>query len=371
MRKIDLLDIAYDSKKKKTRKEIFLEKMEAIIPFELCLELIRPYYYLNGNGRQPIPLETMFRMYLVSNWYNTSDEATEDLVIENHAVRRFVGLNIMSDSVPDETTLWNFRSLLEYHKLTEKIFEAINFRLEQSGILCKQGSIVDATLIAAPSSTRNKDKSRDPEMSSTKKNNNYVHGMKSGIGVDDQSGLVHTVVTKTAKVHDIEMAAELLHGEETRIGGDAGFIGLEKREDIIKKFGAEPVESLPAKPKKRGRQPKPKAVLSLKVQMAINRKRMKIAAMPDGEEKELLQAEEKAKSQIRAKVEYPFRYLKCVFGFRKTRVRGLERNHAKLVMMYALTNLYLLTSMGVILKQQQFLQDKSALLQKNGAENTK
>ena len=270
MKQTDLLDFATNPNGKKTRKKVFLEKMEAIVPFELCLDIIRPYYYLNGLGRQPRELETMFRMYLISNWYNSSDEATEDLLIDDISVRRFCGLGL-TDNPPDETTLWRFRELLEYHKLTERIFEEINRELEKSGILCKTGSIVDAAIIAAPHTTHNKEKKRDPEMSSTNKNNNWHFGQKSHIGVDDESGLVHTVVTTTAKVHDIDVAAKLFHGSEERIRGDAAFVGLEKREDIIAKFGAEPIENLPVRPKKRGRQPKQKPVLSQKIQILINR----------------------------------------------------------------------------------------------------
>lgn len=338
--------------------------MEAIVPFELCLGIIRPFYAVAGDGRPPVSLEKIFRMLLVQEWYQTSDEATEDLLYENTPIRNFVGIDLAKESVPDETTLWRFRDLLIRNALTEKIFEAINAELVKSGIMCKSGTIVDATLIEAPTSTKNKDKKRDSEMSSTRKNGKYHFGLKSHIGVDAKSGLIHSAKTTTAKVADITEAVNLFHGEEETLYGDAGFVGLEKREDIVKKFGE---ESPPELPVKRGRKPKVKPLLTSKVKILVNKRRMKIERLPDGEEKTKLKAEEKAKSQIRSKVEFPFRYVKQVFGFKKTRVRGLKKNNAKLFMLYALTNLCLLTTIGVILKNNRFLQDQSALLKKNGS----
>jgi len=365
MSQLTFSEIEYSSKKKVTRKEIFFEKMEKIIPFQLCLNIIRPFYAVAGNGRQPIPLETMFRMYLVQSWYNTSDEATEDLLYENDAVRRFVGVRLNVDAIPDETTLWRFKDMLVKNGLTETIFEAINVCLAEGGVLCKAGTIVDATIIEAPSSTKNRDKKRDPAMSSTRKNNKYHFGFKSHIGVDDESGLIHSIETTTASVADIDVAVELFHGEEQRIRGDAGFVGIEKREDIINKFGAEPECNLPPRPIKRGRQPKQKPILRQDLKVLVNKKRKKISSLPEGEEKTTLKAIEKAKSQIRYKVELPFRYVKQVFGFRKTRVRGLEKNHAMLCMMYALTNLYICVNKGVLLINNKFYRGNSVVLQTN------
>jgi IS5 family transposase len=330
-------DLESASKRKRTRKEIFLMQMEQIVPVKACCEVILPYYIEKGTGRQPIALEKMFRMYLIQNWYNTSDPATEDLLYDIAAVRDFVGIDLLKESVPDETTLCRFRHLLEKNNITQRIFNLINEALKASGKICSEGTIVDATLISAPSSTHNKDNSRDKEMSSTHKNGKWHFGLKLSIGADKDSGIVHSIAVATAKTADIEMAAAVLTGKEEEIYGDAGYCGLEKREDIKTLFGEAEVLR---KKVKRGRQPKAKTV-AVNVKILINGRRMKISKMPDSEEKRQIKAAEKAKSQIRAKVEYPFRIIKRNFGFEKTPYKGLKKATAKIYMLMALANLYL------------------------------
>ncbi len=339
-KQVSFSELEYSGKRKKTKREIFLEAMEQIVPLEMMCEIIRPHYAVAGNGRQPIELKKMIKMYLISQWYNLSDEMTEDTIYENQAVRRYVGIELAQENAPDRTTLGKFRASLEKHGLNKKIFEEMNKRFKEQGIILREGTIVDATIIQAPASTRNKTKSRDPEMSSTKKNNNHHFGFKAHIGVDKESGLIHDIAVTTAKTADIEAAASVMHGEEKEILGDAGFIGLEKREDIINRFGQEPIENLAIAPIRRGPKAKVKPQLKKEICVKINRRRMKIHKMPDGEEKDRLKAEEKAKSQIRAKVEYPFRIMKVIFGFRKTRYKGLDKNENKLYMLFGLVNLY-------------------------------
>jgi IS5 family transposase len=335
-KQMNFSELEYSCKRKKTRREIFLEQMERLVPMKLFCDIIRPFYAVNGNGRQPIPLEKMVKMYLLSQWYNLSDEMTEDLLYENQAVRNYVGLDLTRENAPDRTTLCRFRHLLEKNGLTKRIFDEMNVMFVEKGILLKEGTILDATLIAAPTSTRNKDKSRDPEMSSTQKNNNYHFGLKAATGVDVESGLVHSLAIETAKTPDISAASKVLHGEEKEIFGDAGFAGMESREDIMAIYGAE--ETVVPKPRK-GRQPKPKKRVA-NVKLQINRRRMKIHRMPECEEKARLKAEERAKSAVRAKVEHPYRILKRVFGFRKTVYRGLKKAEAKLYMLFSLVNIY-------------------------------
>lgn len=330
-------ELEYLCKRKKTRREIFLEQMDMLVPIDLFCDIIRPFYAVKGNGREPIALEKMVKMYLISQWYNLSDEMTEDMLYENQAVRNYVGLDLSRENAPDRTTLCKFRHLLEKNQLTKAIFEAMNRVYAENGVLLREGTIVDATLIAAPTSTRNKEKSRDPEMSSTKKNNNYTFGLKASTGVDKYSGLVHSLSVDTAKTPDIEAAKNVLRGDEKEIYGDAGFLRLENREDIKALYETE--EVIRQKPKK-GKLRK-KITQIINVEFRINRRRMKIHKMPDGEEKTRLKAEEKAKSSVRAKVEHPYRILKRIFGFQKTVYRGLKKAEAKLYMLFGLVNIYL------------------------------
>ena len=255
----------------------------------------------------------MLRIHLLQQWYSLSDPAMEEALIEVPTMRRFAGIDLISDRIPDETTILTFRHLLEKHDLGEQIFETVKAHLSARGMTMRQGTIVDATLIAAPSSTKNKEGKRDPEMHQTKKGNQWYFGMKVHIGVDKDSGLIHSVVTTAANVHDLTPAAELLHGDEEVIYGDAGYQGIAKRPEM---------EGTAA---------------DFRVAMRPGKRRV-LPDTPEGRLQDLIEA---AKAHIRAKVEHPFRVIKQQFGFQKTRLRGLAKNRCKINVMAAVSNLYL------------------------------
>ncbi len=304
------------AKKKTTRREKFLAGMEEAVPWAALLAVVEPFYPEGRRGRPPIGLERMLRVYFLQQWYGLADEALEDALYDSQALRGFARIDL-SRGVPDATTLLNFRHLLETNGLCRGLFAAINADLAARGLLLRAGTLVDATLIAAPPSTKNKDRSRDPEMHSTKKGNQWHFGMKAHIGVDRASGLVHTLVATAANVADITQAAELLHGEETQVHADAGYVGVEKREEI------------------RTKDPEGR------IDWQIARKRGPIKAMAEGAEKEALKALEKAKAAVRALVEHPFHVVKNLFRHRKTRYRGLAKNRHQLHVLFGLANLVL------------------------------
>jgi IS5 family transposase len=324
-------DIDFQNKKKKTKKEIFLEKMSKCVPLKMFCDLIRPFYYVNGNGRQPISLEIMMKMYLVSNWYNLSDEATEDLLYDSLTVKSYIGV---TNNVPDATTLGKFRvEIIEKNNLNKKIFDELNKRLVADGVMFREGTIVDATIIDAPDSFKNKSKKPNPEMSSARKGNSCYFGFKAHIGADEDSGLVHSVTVTTASESDVAIGHTVLHGEEVRVRGDAGYIGLQNRLEVCEKFQDGTGEVVKVKLKKNR---KHKIHYAMKkresVEFIINKK-------PSGIKEDELVSEEQ-KSRIRAKVEHAFGLLKHIFGFRKTRLRTLSKNHNKLYMLFTLANIY-------------------------------
>ncbi len=236
---ISFAQAEYDKKKKRTRREVFLGKMEQVVPWSRLMEVIEPYYPKSGKrGRPPMGLERMLRMYFVQQWYGLADEAVEDAVYDSAALRNFMSIDLSRTSVPDATTLMGFRHLLEAHDLTKAMLVEVNIMLMERGLLrgwpraMTQGTLVDATLIAAPSSTKNKEHARDPEMHQAKKGNQWHFGMKAHIGVDKDSGLVHTLTTTAANVSDISQTPALLHGQEQDVWADAGYVGVEKREDM-------------------------------------------------------------------------------------------------------------------------------------------
>jgi IS5 family transposase len=222
---------------KRNKKEKSLAEIDQVVPWQALIDLIEPHYPKTSSkgGRPPYPLATMLRIHLMQQWYSLSDPAMEDALIEVAIIRRFAGIDLISDRIPDETTILAFRHLLEKHDLGQKAFETVKAHLKQRGMAMKQGTIIDATLISAPSSTKNKTGERDPEMHQTKKGNQWYFGMKVHIGVDKDSGLIHSVETTSANVHDITRAAQLLHGEEEVVYGDAGYQGIEKRAVIADK----------------------------------------------------------------------------------------------------------------------------------------
>lgn len=300
-------DLEYDQKKRKTRREVFLERMDGLIPWKRLEKRIRRYYPKAGNGRHAYPLSIMLRIHCVQLFYNLSDPAMEDMLYEIESVRRFVGVKL-SGSIPDETTILNFRHLLEKHSLGEKLFGEINKHLNEQGLTLKEGTIVDASIIAAPTSTKNKDGARDPEMHQVKKGNEWYFGMKMHIGVDDELGLVHSVTGTAANVHDITEAEKLLHGDEQRVRGDAGYRGIEKRPEHEDRDTDWEISMMPGQ----RRQLNPRSVVARR---------------------------EKKKASIRAKVEHPFWYAKQMFGYRKVRYRGLKKNLARIHMLLGFANL--------------------------------
>lgn len=213
MDQVSFSDVEYDQKKRKTRREVFLGRMDGLIPWSRLERRVRRHYPKSGRGRRPYPLSVMLRIHCVQLFYNLSDPAMEDMLYEVESVRRFVGLKL-TGTLPDETTILNFRHLLEKHQLGRKLFEEINRHLNAQGLALKEGTIIDASIISAPTSTKNKNKSRDPEMHQTKKGNEWYFGMKMHIGVDDTLGLVHSIATTAAHVHDIVAGGDLLHGDE-------------------------------------------------------------------------------------------------------------------------------------------------------------
>lgn len=308
-------ELEFAGKRKVTRREKFLASMDEVVPWDDLLAAIKPAYPDGKRGRPPIGLERMLRLYFLQQWYGLADEALEDAVYDSQAMRSFLGINLSTDPVPDATTLLKFRRLLEKNDLCSAVFETINAHLEERGLLMREGTLVDATIINAPSSTKNREKKRDPGMHQTKKGNQWYFGMKAHIGVDRQSGLVHTVISTAANVSDISQTAGLLHGSETQVHADAGYVGVEKRGEIK---AADPEGNL---------------------DWQIARRRQPIRKMEDGPGKENLLALEKAKASVRAFVEHPFHILKNLFKHRKTRYRGLAKNHHQLQVLFGLGNL--------------------------------
>jgi IS5 family transposase len=310
----------YAMKKKRTRREKFLGEMERIVPWARLGAVIEPLYPTSGRvGRQPIGINKMLRMYCLQQWYGLADEALEDALYDSQALRDFVGIDLSRESVPDATTLLKFRHLLQDNNLTRALFEEINAHLGQKGLLMRSGTIVDATIIAAPSSTKNEGNARDPEMHQVKKGNEWHFGMKAHIGVDADSGLVHSLSTTAANAADVTQAQHLLHGDETDVFGDAGYTGVAKREEIVK---AQADGSIDAD-----------------VRWHVAMKRGKLKAMPEGRYKKLITALEHAKAQVRARVEHPFHVIKNLFRHRKVRYKGLAKNEAQLFSLFALANI--------------------------------
>lgn len=307
-------ELEYAAKKKVTRRDRFLSEIEAITPWaELERTVVSFYPSGGGRGRPPIGLSRMLRMYVAQQCFGLSDEGIEDALYDSQSIRRFVGIDLSRESAPDATTLLKFRRLLETHQLTESIFNAINAHLAKKGLLLREGTIVDATLIAAPPSTKNREGKRDEEMHQTKKGQQWYFGMKAHIGVDALSGLVHTVIGTAANVSDVTQAQALLHGDETVALGDAGYQGVEKREENLECPVTWHIALRPSK-------------------------RKALRETPQGK---LVDWIEHTKASIRAKVEHPFHVVKNLFHHRKTRYRGLAKNTAQLFSLFGFANLVL------------------------------
>ena len=300
---------------KKTRKCQFLEQMDQVVPWAALVELIAPYYPEGRTGRPPFGLQTMLRTHFMQQWFSLSDPAMEEAFFDTPLYREFAQLQELS-RLPDESTILRFRHRLEEHKLSEQILQTVNDLLTERGLLLKVGTAIDATLIAAPTSTKNKDKARDPEMHSSKKGNQWYFGMKAHIGVDADSGLVHGVRGTSGHVSDIAEGNSLLHGQEKLGFGDAGYQGIEKRPDAK----ADVIWHIAMRPGKRKKLDK------------------------TNEADAMLDQAEKLKAGVRAKVEHPFRVIKRQFGHVKVRYRGLKKNTAQLFTLFALSNLWMVRS---------------------------
>lgn len=300
----------YATKKKRTKRDVFLSEMATIVPWAKLEALIEPHYPKLGpqGGRRPFPLPTMLRIYCLQQWYNLSDPGAEEALYDIQSMRAITGLELARDAIPDETTILNFRHLLERHDLTKAIFAAVSEHLSAKGELLRGGTIIDAALIAALPSTKNEAQKRDPEMSSSKKGNQWYFGMKTHIGVDAKSGLVHTAGVTTGKVHDAKVLANLIREDDTAVYGDKGYASDEKK----------------------------RAAQEAGVLWAVKEK-----AKPGRGLTKKQRAPNRRFGKVRAKVEHVFRVLKCQFGYRKVRYRGIAKNGTQVFALLALANLYL------------------------------
>jgi len=293
---------------RKSKRECFLEEMEPVVPWAELQALVEPYYPRGENGRPPVGLEIMLRVYFLQQWFNLSDPGAEDALYESPALRRFVSIDLGRAPAPDESTILQFRHLLEKHELGRAMLNTVNQYLERQGIRITTGTIVDATIIHAPSSTKNRSRERDPEMHQTRKGKQWYFGLKAHIGVDSKQGIVHSVCSSAASVADKHMLADLLHGEERKVWGDGAYQG---QGETIRQAAARAQD--------------------------MTSRRVRYKNFID----EIQKAKNRVKARVRAKVEHPFRILKRIFGFEKVRYRGLKKNHHRLCANFALVNLYL------------------------------
>jgi len=306
---------------KKTRKEQFLDDMERIIPWKELCEAIEPFYPKpQGAGRRPIGIERMLRIYFLQHWFNLSDPAAEEVLYDSRAMRQFVGIDLGEEPAPDETTICKFRHLMESHNLGDRLFNLVNQYLDENGLKVNRGTIVDASIINAPSSTKNKKKQRDPDMHQTRKGNQWYFGMKAHIGVDSKTKLIHSVVATPANVHDSVILGDLLHGEETRVWGDSAYAG---QGDVISDHA----------PRARD---------------FTNKKGSRYVTLSDAD-----RSRNRNKSKVRAKVEHIFGVMKCRFGFTKVRYKGLDKNAHHLFVSCALVNLVM--AKKTLLRKQKLL----------------
>jgi IS5 family transposase len=311
MKQMTLSASGFDRYGKTTRRAAFLAEMDRVVPWRELCALIEPFYPKAGNGRPPVGLERMLRIYFLQQWFNLSDPGVEEALYDSLAMRSFVGIDLGREPVPDETTACKFRHLLEKHEIGRQLFEQVHVHLEQHGIKVSKGTIVDATIINAPSSTKNKAGERDPDMSQTKKGQQWYFGMKAHVGVDSKTKVIHAVVATAANVADLTVLPDLLHGEETRVWGDQGYKG---QTAVIRKHAPNALD--------------------------FTNRRYRLNGVVD----EVQRAKNRSKSKVRAKVEHVFGVIKGVFGFVKVRYRGLNKNANRLFATCALANLFIVRS---------------------------
>jgi IS5 family transposase len=298
----------FEQYSKKTRRAVFLEEMEQVVPWRELCALVEPYYPKPGNGRPPVGVERMLRIYFLQQWFNLSDPAVEEALYDSVVMRQFVGIDLGCEPVPDETTVCKFRHLLERHGLGEQLFERVGEHLQQKGLRLSTGTIVDATIINAPSSTKNARQERDPEMHQTRKGKQWYFGMKAHVGVDSQTKLIHSVAATAANAADCTMLPHLLHGEETRVWGDQAYRG---QSEVLREHA-------------------PRA-------LDFTQRQYRYKHYIDEVERE----KNRSKSSVRSKVEHVFAVMKLKFGFVKVRYRGLDKNANRLFVTCALVNLFL------------------------------
>ncbi len=308
MKQMTLSAGGFDRHSKTTRRAAFLAEMDRVVPWSALCALIEPVYPKAGNGRPPIGLERMLRIYFLQNWFNLSDPAVEEALYDSLSMRSFVGIDLGREGAPDETTVCKFRHLLERHELGKRLFEEVGRHLQDQGLKVSTGTIVDASIINAPSSTKNEDKARDPEMHQTRKGNQWYFGMKAHIGVDSKTKLIHSVVVTSANVHDKHALPQLLHGKEKRVYGDSAYAS---QKDLIARAAPEAKDF-------------------------TNQKGYRHQALTDREREK-----NRTKSKVRAKVEHAFLVIKRIFGFAKVSYRGLAKNGNRLFMVAALANLFM------------------------------
>jgi len=318
MKQKTLATLGFDKYAKTTRRAAFLAEMQRVVPWSELCALIEPVYPKPGNGRPPVGLERMLRIYFLQHWFNLSDPAVEEALYDSSAMRAFVGIDLGREPVPDETTVCKFRHLLEAHDLGRGLFEQVARHLQAQGLKVASGTIVDATIINAPSSTKNQSGERDPEMKQTKKGNQWYFGMKAHIGVDSKTKLIHSVVATPANVHDSQVLGHLLHGAETRVWGDSAYVG---QTEVIRSVAPKARDFTQARASRH------------KALSAVER------------------AKNRNKSKVRAKVEHPFLVIKRIFGFAKVCYRGIAKNANRLFVACALANLFMVRR--TLLRTQQ------------------
>jgi transposase, IS5 family len=318
MKQMSLDTTGFERKTKRTRKREFLDEMNLVVPWSELVALVSAHAPTRSakGGRPPFAAQTMLRIHFLQQWFNLSDPAMEEALYDTPMFREFAGLDMGEDHLPDESTILRFRHLLEANHLSAQILATVNATLMAKGLLLKQGTVVDATLIAAPTSTKNSTGTRDPEMHQTKKGNQWYHGMKAHIGSDADSGLVHSVASTAANAHDVTQAHALLHGEEADVFADSGYRGVEKREEI------------------QAQHPE----VNWHIAMMPGKRKALDKHTPLGA---ILEKLEQTKASIRAKVEHPFRVIKRQFGYVKVKYRGLAKNTANLMTLFALSNLWM------------------------------
>ena len=315
-------DAEYANQRIKTRRRQFLEQMDNIVPWKVLIDIITPYYYSGKRGRPPINLETMLRMYLVQNWFNLSDLGTEEEVAESYSIRHFLRINFLEQQVPDSTTLLKFRHLIEEHGLAEKIFLEIRNILERAGLMMQGGTIVDATIISAPSSTKNQEKQRDTEMHQTKKGNQWYFGMKVHVGVDAFTGYIHTIIGTPANVHDLDPLPKLIRPDDEVVYGDSGYTGALKRAEIQNNKQLSNIDFI------------------------INRRPSSMRDRSNYSGFDWDKEIERKKSSVRCKVEHPFLIVKKFFGYAKVVYRGITKNMHRLNILFASANLLMCSRAG-------------------------